>query len=136
MYNKNFENNRTIIPDWHEKFILVVEDEDDNYIYLYEVLKRTKAVLVRADCGRKALDAMRKYRFDLVLMDIKLPDVDGYQVTRELRKIDNEVPVIAQTAYAMRDEQKKCIEAGCNDYISKPYNPETFISLLIKNMPE
>jgi len=136
MYNKNFENNRTKIPDWHEKFILVVEDEDDNYVYLYEVLKRTKAVLVRADCGRKALDAMRNYRFDLVLMDIKLPDLDGYQVTRELRKIDNEVPVIAQTAYAMRDEQKKCIEAGCNDYISKPYNPETFISLLIKNMPE
>ncbi len=67
---------------------------------------------------------------DLVLMDVRMPVMDGIDATLELKKINKEIPVIAQTAYAMPEDRKKCLGAGCDDYISKPINP----NLLIKKM--
>ena len=67
---------------------------------------------------------------DLILMDIRIPGMNGYDATREIRKSSKKIPIIAQTAYAMQEDRKKCIEAGCNDYFAKPIEATEFIEFL------
>ena len=113
--NKEEEN-------WVDKTILIVEDDEMSYIFLKEILKGTRANLLHAKTGNKALElANTNQQIDLVLMDIKLPDISGYEVTSLIKK-SRDIPVIAQTAFAMADDHKKCIEVGCDDYLSKPIN--------------
>jgi len=114
-------------PDWHDKVILVVEDEDHNYAYIHEILRRTQATIIRAENGVKAIEKVKKEFIDLVLMDIKLPELDGYKATVEIKKIRPSLPVIAQTAFAMEKEKIACLKAGCDDYIAKPYEPSKLI---------
>ncbi|MBN2173644.1 MAG: response regulator [Bacteroidales bacterium] len=104
------------------KNILIVEDEDSNYFLTETILKSCKANVFRASNGLTAVDTIRNNgrHFDLVLMDIKIPGINGLEATREIKKINREIPVIAQTAYAMAGEKDKCLAAGCDDYISKP----------------
>lgn len=109
-----------------------MEDEDHNFTYIYEILKRTKITMIRAETGREAIKLFAENKVDLVLMDIKLPDLDGMDATREIKKLNAEVPVVAQTAYAMKRERDRCIEAGCDDYISKPFDPETLMNVVKK----
>lgn len=114
--------------DWSEKKILVAEDEDMNYLLIYESLKRTNVQLTRAFTGQDVIDIFKNdSEFDLVLMDIKMPLVNGYEATKIIKAIRN-VPVIAQTAYAMVGEQKESEQAGCDAYITKPIK----ISLLFE----
>lgn len=112
--NKNY--------NWQSKCILVAEDDDLNYKILETVLRRNKAEIVRAKNGKKAVEIFKEKQFDLVLMDIQMPEMNGYEATREIKKLNYRLPVIAQTAFAMREERDKCIEAGCDDYIVKPIN--------------
>jgi two-component system, cell cycle response regulator DivK len=109
--------------DWQGKAILVVEDEDHNFAYIHEILKRTRVTILRAENGVKAVERAKKEPIDLVLMDIKLPEMDGLNATMEIRKILPEIPIIAQTAFAMEQERLACLHAGCDDYISKPFEP-------------
>jgi hypothetical protein len=106
--------------DWSNKVILVVEDEHINYRYIQEILKRTSAEVVRAENGQEAIDIARKMPIDLILMDIKLPIMDGYEATRKIREFNPTVPIIAQTAYVMSGEEEKTKDAGCNAYLTKP----------------
>ena len=69
---------------------------------------------------------------DLILMDIKLPNMNGYEVTKKIKEFRNEIPIIAQTAYAMQDEREKCLKAGCDDYISKPIDIDKLFSMINK----
>ncbi|MBN2273186.1 MAG: response regulator [Bacteroidales bacterium] len=117
------EERKPTKPDWHGKVLLVVEDEDHNYAYIHEILKRTHATIIRADNGIMAVDIVRKKIIDLILMDIKLPEMDGYKATVEIKKIKPLLPIIAQTAFAMEKERIACLKAGCDDYIAKPYEP-------------
>jgi two-component system cell cycle response regulator DivK len=110
-------------PNWQGKAILVVEDEDHNYAYIHEILKRTHATILRAETGSKAVEWAQKESIDLVLMDIKLPEMDGLMATLEIRKILPDIPIIAQTAFAMEKERQACFQAGCDDYIAKPFEP-------------
>ena len=110
-------------PDWHDKVLLVVEDEDHNYAYIHEILKKTHATIIRAENGIKAIDIFKQGLIDLILMDIKLPLMDGFKATIEIKKIKPSVPIIAQTAFAMEKEKIACLKAGCDDYIAKPYEP-------------
>jgi two-component system cell cycle response regulator DivK len=114
-------------PDWHDKVVLVVEDEDHNYAYIHEILRRTQATIIRAENGVKAIEKVKQEFIDLVLMDIKLPELDGYKATVEIKKIRPSLPVIAQTAFAMEKERIACLKAGCDDYIAKPYEPSKLI---------
>lgn len=132
MNNHSVLNNKNSIPSWQGKVLLVVEDEDHNFTYIYEILKRTKITMIRAETGREAIKLFAENKVDLVLMDIKLPDLDGMDATREIKKLNAEVPVVAQTAYAMKRERDRCIEAGCDDYISKPFDPETLMNVVKK----
>lgn len=108
---------------WAGKKVLIVEDDEMSAVYLQEVLKSTKVDTFLARSGREAVDAvLENQNFDLILMDIKLPEMDGFEATRRIKEINDAIPVIAQTAYAMADDHQKSLEVGCDGYISKPIN--------------
>ncbi len=108
--------------EWSDKTFLVVEDEQTNYNLLRVMLRPSRARLIWARDGQEAINLMKNHQheIDLVLMDIRLPLVNGYQATKAIKAIDNDMPVIAQTAYAMDVEVKLAIEAGCDAYLTKP----------------
>ncbi len=112
------------------KTILVVDDEEYNWFLFKESLNDLPIEVLWVGIAQKAIDIIASGRkVDLVLMDIKLPIKDGYQVTREIKEINPSIPVIAQTAYSSPEEIFRCIKAGCDDYISKPID---FAELRIK----
>ena len=88
---------------------------------------------MHAETGAEAVDICQKNPdIDLVMMDIKMPGMDGFEATRRIRRFNKEVIIIAQTAYVMRGDRDKTLEAGCNDYLGKPINKNELISLLNK----
>ena len=110
------------IPEynWKEKVILIAEDEELNYKVLDSTLSKTKAKIIRASDGEQAVEHCKKTKVDLVLMDIQMPKKDGYAATAEIKAIFPDLPIIAQTSFAMDGEKEKCLRAGCDDYLSKP----------------
>lgn len=118
-----------VIPSytWKDKVILVVEDDEINYRFLEAVLQDTSAQVIHANNGSQAVELCKSInKIDLILMDIKMPEMDGFDATREIRKINSKVPVIAQTAFVQESEVKKCEDAGCNDIITKPIDIKEF----------
>ena len=131
--SKEVPDERQTITDWRDKKILIAEDNDSNYEYLKAVLSVKKAVLVRAYDGKEALDLLRDHQdVDLVLMDIQMPVLNGYEATRLIKKFKPDIPVIAQTAYAMSEDRERIIKAGCDEYIAKPIQPRKLLSLIEK----
>ena len=113
------------------KTILVAEDEDMNIIYMQEVLSETKAKVLWAKNGEEAVKiAKENPQIDLILMDIKMPIMDGYTATRKIREFNQNVIIIAQTAYALTGEKEKTIAAGCNYYITKPIEIKILMNTL------
>jgi hypothetical protein len=118
----NEESGRKISLDGYT--ILVAEDELVNFTFLELLLKKNGAALIHASNGKEALEVVTKNpAVDLVLMDIKMPVMNGYEATGLIKKERPALPIIAQTAYAMEEEKKKCLALGCDDYISKPVEP-------------
>ena len=121
------------LPDWSDKTILVVEDVSNNYLLLETLLKPTGVILISAENGIKAVNAVRKNQdIDLVLMDLKLPVIDGYKASRKIKSLCPWLPVVAVSAYAVGEEIDRCIKAGCDRFLSKPLNT----SELIRTMSE
>ncbi len=116
---------------WPEKTILIVEDETSNYKYLETILNK-RVNLIWVNNGIDAVKICKEKKINLVLMDIKLPKMDGYEATRKIKKIKPSLPIIAVTAYAMNSDKELCIEAGCDNYLSKPYKMEDLFSLINK----
>ena len=114
------------------KTILVVEDEESNYFLLERILKRTAAGVVWAKNGIDAIEMAGKGNVDLVLMDVRMPVMDGYEATGEIRKFNRTIPIIAQTAYALKGEKERSKAAGCDGYISKPIDPKEFLETIIR----
>jgi signal transduction histidine kinase/CheY-like chemotaxis protein len=113
--------------------ILIAEDEAINYQYLYELLSSWQAKIIRAENGKEAVELCRKNPdLDLILMDIKMPILNGLEATRQIRYFRPEIPIIAQTAYAMVDDWKNAIEAGCNDYLTKPITEQSLYTIIAK----
>jgi signal transduction histidine kinase/ActR/RegA family two-component response regulator len=113
--------------DWRRKRILVVEDDAMSVVFLKEALKSSGAQITITTRGTEAVELISKgKRYDLILMDIKLPGMSGYEATRKIKAL-SDVPVLAQTAYAMSDDYKKILQAGCDDYISKPIHRRTLL---------
>jgi len=111
--------------------ILVVEDDPLSSLFLEEILNETGAQLIIANDGRKAIDQFIKTEdIDLVLLDIQLPEISGYQVAREMKVIRDHIPIIAQTAYATQEDKKKCLYAGCIDYLQKPIEAQEMLNKL------
>ena len=104
-----------------ERTILIVEDEEINFQYMQDLLSVNGLHILRASNGAEAVEiCSQNENIELVLMDIKMPLMDGYQATKEIKKARAGLPVIAQTAYAMIEDKIKAKEAGCDDYLSKP----------------
>ena len=117
--------------------ILIVEDELFNYIYFSEVLKLHDIQSIKAENGEEAVEKARNHPdLDLILMDIKMPFMDGYQAYKEIRKIMPHVPIVAQTAYALSHERQEILDYGFNDYIAKPVEEETLIEVIRKNLKQ
>ncbi len=108
---------------WPGKRVLLVEDDITNMEYLKILLGKTQADLVGVESGAE-LRALypELFRFDIVLLDVRLPDADGWELAREIKRLRPELPIVAQTAYAMSTDRQKSAEAGCDNYISKPLN--------------
>jgi PAS domain S-box-containing protein len=119
-------------PEWKNKVILVVEDEESNYTFLEQVLKRTGVKIFWAKNGVEAVNMAHSEKLDLILMDIRIPGMDGYEATRQIKKERKNLPVIAQTAYALKGEKEMSIESGCDDYISKPIDIKELMAMLDK----
>jgi len=103
------------------KVFLVVEDDPVSSEFLKEIFEDEDVHLKFSNTGENAVSVFKTNDdIDLVLMDIRLPGISGYETTRQLKSIKPDVPVIAQTAYALEGDRQKAIDAGCDDYISKP----------------
>jgi CheY-like chemotaxis protein/two-component sensor histidine kinase len=100
--------------------ILLVEDDPANALFLIEILQEANYRVTHVDCAQKALATIKTHSINLVLMDIRLPDVNGYEATSIIKKMYPNLPIIAQTAYATNEDRIKSMTAGCDDYISKP----------------
>lgn len=106
--------------------ILIGEDEDYNYILLRENFKLfyTSVTLIRAVNGEEVVSLALNQNIDLILMDIRMPLMNGYQATAIIKKSKPFLPIIAQTAYALTDDRGRALLSGCDDYIAKPYEYE------------
>jgi len=113
------------------KKILIVEDTESNYRLINILLEKQGAETIWALSGNQGVSICKNSRdIDLVLMDINLPDIDGYQATAAIKVFRPNLPIVAQTAYAMAGEKEKSLEFGCDDYISKPIIPEILYTTL------
>jgi CheY-like chemotaxis protein len=117
--------------------LLIAEDEDSNFILLEALLSESGITILRATNGTEAVSLCKlNPEIDLVLMDIKMPEMDGYEATRQIKKIRPDLPVIAQTAYTTNSNKKKAFECGCSDFISKPFKKEPLISKIREQLRE
>ncbi|HZL12203.1 MAG TPA: PAS domain S-box protein [Prolixibacteraceae bacterium] len=112
--------------------IMIAEDTPYNYEYLYSILQKTGANVVWAKDGIDVLTLFNTTKIDLILMDIQLPEINGYEATSQIRLKDLKIPIIAQTAYAMAEDRQKCIESGCNDVLVKPIRMDDVLTTVAK----
>ncbi|HEX3007200.1 MAG TPA: response regulator [Bacteroidales bacterium] len=113
---------------WAGKVILVAEDVELNFMYINELLEPTGAIIVRAENGKKAVDyCAGNAKVDMVLMDILMPVMNGYEATKQIKAMRKDIPIIAQTAYALTEDRGKAIAAGCDDFIAKPIGREELL---------
>jgi len=114
--------------------ILIAEDDDISQLLMEIIVKPISKEIIKVSNGIQAVNACQKNPdIDLVMMDVHMPEMDGYEATRQIRKFNNSVVVIAQTAYGLSGDLEKAMDAGCNDYLSKPINKEQMFTLLHKH---
>jgi len=138
--NKTIQNEQDLITDAsivEEKrklHILIAEDDLTSGIYLNTLLKNLAKEIHIVKTGKEAVEACKKNKdIDLILMDIKMPGMSGYEATRQIRTFNKNIVIIAQTAYALSGDRKLAIDAGCNEYITKPINKKGLLELLWKH---
>ena len=119
------------------KRILVVEDQDDNRRILRDLLTASGYELIEAVDGEQGLTAAEQERPDLILMDIQLPGIDGYEVTRRIKANEalRNIPIIAVTSYALSGDDQKAFEAGCDAYVTKPFSPRQLLAKIREYLP-
>jgi PAS domain S-box-containing protein len=116
--------------NWSNKKILVAEDEELNWLFVREMLRQTGATIHRARDGREAVALTRELSPDAILMDIKMPEMNGIEAARKIRGFNDTIPIIAQTAYVMTEEKEESLLAGCNHFVTKPLDRTTIMELI------
>jgi CheY-like chemotaxis protein len=107
--------------DWSQYTILIAEDEDTNFIYLETALQRTNVNILRASNGKEAVEIAKVTpSLSLILMDMKMPQMNGLEATRSIKAFRKDIPIIAQTAFAMDEDRRNCSAVGCDDFLAKP----------------
>ncbi|MBI9041937.1 response regulator [Lutibacter sp.] len=125
LIDENIENKKLALT------ILIVEDDFATQLYLKEILNPLSKKIILANNGLEGLELFNKnLDIDLILMDIQIPDMNGYKVTSEIRQINKEIIIIAQTAYALSGDREKALSAGCNEYLSKPIKQSELFRLI------
>jgi CheY-like chemotaxis protein len=117
-----------------DKVILIVEDDPFNAAFIQEMLSGTGLNIINTGYGHEAIRIAASQSLDLVLMDIRLPDMNGYEATRRIKQQKPHLSIIAQTAYAAHDDKQKAFDAGCSDYISKPLNRGLLLSMINRHL--
>lgn len=112
------------------KTVLVIEDHEDNRRIMRDLLTSKGYEVIEAVNGLKGVDAAETYHPDLILLDIQLPGIDGYEVTRRIKANPNlqKIPIIVVTSYAMSGDDVKAFEAGCDAYVAKPFSPRVLLA--------
>jgi len=129
----SFKKLVSITPDWKNKNILIVEDDETNAYLLKAYLAKTKATIIEVRNGKQAVElCASNLTIDLVLMDIRLPEMNGYKATKLIKSANQKLPVIAQTAYALETDVHCAFEAGCDDFLAKPISQQELFSVLSK----
>ncbi len=114
--------------DWAGKSILIAEDTDCSFLYLKTILRHTNAEILWAASGHEAINMVREHKnIDIVLMDINMPGINGFDATMAIHSIKEDLPVIAQTAYVYDNEVELCYASGCIDYIAKPIDKQMLL---------
>jgi len=130
---KKIESKYTENYNWTKNTVLVVEDDDVSYLYIEKILKKTKIKIYRAINGHDAIKICNeKNKIDIVLMDIQLPGINGYEATKTIKQQKPSLPIIAQTAHALIEDRKKSIAAGCDEFITKPIKRQILLSVIDK----
>ncbi len=120
-------------PDWSDYTILIAEDEETNYVYLRTALSATKIQIIRAKNGKEAVELARiNPLIDIILMDIKMPEMNGLEATRGIKAFRKDIPIIAQTAFAMEEDRRNCSAVGCDDFLAKPIRYKVLIDTISK----
>ena len=132
--NKLEDQPSQVVPSSNKLKILIAEDEEISKEYITIIIQKWGKEIINVQNGIEAVEACRKYPdIDLVLMDIMMPEMNGYEATRQIREFNKDVIIIAQTSYALSGDKEKAIAAGCNDYISKPINKEILYEKIENN---
>jgi two-component system cell cycle response regulator DivK len=120
------------------KRILVIEDTEDNRQIIRDLLSSVGYELIEAADGAEGVAMAQSQRPDLILMDIQLPEMDGYEATRRIRAIPElaRVPIIAVTSYALSGDEAKTRAAGCDGYVAKPFSPRQLLAKIREFLPE
>ncbi|MCB2195558.1 MAG: response regulator [Bacteroidetes bacterium] len=119
--------------DWAGKTILIAEDDEANVLLLKKALEKTNAEIIHAENGKDAIRCFKNNPdIDVILMDIRMPIMDGIEATTQIKHIDKNIPIIVQTAFTMSSEKEKSFKAGCDDYISKPINIKELYATVCK----
>jgi len=120
------------------KRILVVEDQEDNRRILRDLLTSVDYEMTEAENGEEALASVVKQRPDLILMDIQLPIMDGYEATRRIKADPSlkDIPIIVVTSYALSGDEAKARDAGCDAYVTKPYSPRQLLAKIREFLPQ
>ena len=110
------------------KKILIIDDNENNRYLATFILEKEGFAVLNAESGFMGIEIAKKQKIDLIIMDIKMPKMDGNETTRRIRKLKDykDTPIIALTSYAMKKDKENALNAGCTDYMAKPINPETF----------
>ncbi len=118
--------------------LLIIEDNPDNYYLMKFLLEKNNYIVIGADNGIDGIEIALSHPIKAILLDIQLPEMDGYEVARRIRKNKSleDIPIIAVTSYAMVGDKEQAIKAGANGYIEKPINPDTFVSEIAQFIKE
>ena len=128
-------NKTDITEKLRDLAVLVAEDDEINYIYIREIFRGTGAVILHAVNGKEAVEMVQNNdKIGIVLIDIKMPVMNGYEAIKKIRDLRPHLPIIAQTAFALSDEMVKAFNAGSNDYISKPFKKDQLLDLVKKHL--
>ena len=120
------------------KRILIIEDQEDNRAIMRDLLTGAGFELIEAVDGEEGVKLAQSERPDLILMDIQLPIIDGYEATRQIRAIVDlkSIPIIAVTSYALSGDEAKTRAAGCNGYVAKPFSPRQLLAKVREFLPD
>ena len=119
------------------KLILVIEDQEDNRRILRDLLTNSGYEVIEAIDGIKGVSSAEIYRPDLILMDVQLPGIDGYEATRQIKANPDlkKIPIIVVTSYALSGDDLKAFEAGCDAYVAKPFSPRELLAKIREYLP-